>query len=302
MDYELLEAVWFIFKKGVIAAIGAIALLLIFWAFCAYLKTLTGHKLGISNQSDWQAYVPFALDFYRVKMTGEPAWRMVFFGSSSFVILMLISSIKGSLFYYKGLSIFLTVIEYIFIAAALVFRIIHFQKLYDKLGYRKVLAVLRYIPILSLAVYIVDLIIAVDSRVFVETAKPGGGHSGRGDGPNPPVPGPDPRPSGKITCTVGGSGTVGRSFSISDGEVKTIGRDPKMCNVVIPESQHHVSRRHCSIRFDANDVINPYVVSCYSKNGVLYGSGQIIGENEVRRLPRGTIISLGSEEDKFILN
>ncbi len=281
---------FFLAMDVIIKAVG-ILLLVAAIAMDLYLKMLTGRKLGVDKRRDWQAYVPFVTDYYRTRMTGERVWKMFFFGSTQTVISLLLAVV--TLAVPGGWRYVIFVFLAVYTVASLVIRIKHFGKIYEKFGYRKSVALMRYLPIANAAVFVIDVIVAVDSRVSADGGRSDDGKSGS------PATGQD-RPVANITCVAGPY--RGQSFPVPDGQEITLGRNPAMNNLVFDQYQVHVGRRHCAIRFDKNDPITPYIVTCYTKNGVLYDNNKIVAENETKKLPRGTTISLGSAENKFVLN
>lgn len=59
-------------------------------------------------------------------------------------------------------------------------------------------------------------------------------------------------------------GLSGQKFPIQPDETVSIGRDPNLCQIVLEEP--HISRRHCTIRYD--EKLGMYEVVNTSKNGI----------------------------------
>lgn len=117
-------------------------------------------------------------------------------------------------------------------------------------------------------------------------------------GPGPrPAPSPSPRPAGahQIVCISGEFANA--SFPINPGETVVIGRDSAASNIVIVAPK--VSRKHCTITFDASK--NMFIVVDCSTNGTFTENGTRLMANMNNPLPSGTVISLGSNENRFRL-
>ena len=265
----------------IINVLVTVVVIALIYALPCYLRMLLGRKLGMRN--DWPSFVPFASDFYRVKMLGEPTWKMLFFGWFSAAIatgILFISSQFG----LDGLivGVILTAIYFVFVV---VFRTKYYFALYEKFGYHKVLAFLRWTPLLSNYSSAVYVVMATARPVKTEGAT----HI-------------DP-PSAKAKIT-GVSGQYrGQTFDLSDGKEIVLGKSAELSNIIFDQFQVHVSRKHCSIRFDGQPGgAGGYIVTNFSKNGVLYNNTQKIEQNESRVLTKGTVIALGTNDNQFILN
>ena len=92
---------------------------------------------------------------------------------------------------------------------------------------------------------------------------------------------------------------AGQHFTIENGEVLTIGRDGEVAHIIIDCGADSVSRKHCSISFDALN--HTYQIIDYSSNGT-YGEGGIrIAPNIPVNLSSGSVISLGDRDNQFRL-
>lgn len=86
-------------------------------------------------------------------------------------------------------------------------------------------------------------------------------------------------------------------IDISDGEQIMIGRSPKDANLVI--SANRVSRRHCTVRYDA--ISNEYIVIDKSSNGTYLADGTRIAKDVETRLPQGSKIFIADVNNSFVL-
>ena len=91
---------------------------------------------------------------------------------------------------------------------------------------------------------------------------------------------------------------IGRRIEIRNNVEVILGRDAEQADVVIHGSK--VSRMHCGIRFNYHG--NDYTVCDYSTNGTLIGDTEVLLHKEKRRVPRGTILKLGNDENIIQLN
>ena len=114
------------------------------------------------------------------------------------------------------------------------------------------------------------------------------------------APAPQPAPGSvaaphKIVCVSGEF--MNASFPLNRGETVIIGRDAGSANVVIVAPK--VSRKHCTIRFD--EARNSFIVVDCSTNGTYRENGNRLMANMENPLPPGSVISLGSDENRFKL-
>lgn len=107
--------------------------------------------------------------------------------------------------------------------------------------------------------------------------------------------------SGVKTAKITGSAGVyrGKSFEIEDGCEIVFGRDPSVCNIIFSNSEIEISRKHCSIKYIG--ISESFYVSVYSKNGVMYDGNHRIEAGSSAMLRKGTVISLGTVKNQFIL-
>ncbi|MEN6391455.1 MAG: trypsin-like peptidase domain-containing protein [Syntrophomonas sp.] len=64
---------------------------------------------------------------------------------------------------------------------------------------------------------------------------------------------------------------AGQEVDFSTGSV-TIGRDPRLCQVVFPQSETDISRKHCTVRYD--EASNTFTLEDFSSNGTFLSSSQ----------------------------
>ena len=110
-----------------------------------------------------------------------------------------------------------------------------------------------------------------------------------------PIPAAPVNAPHKIVCVSGEF--MNASFPLNRGETVIIGRDAGSANVVIVAPK--VSRKHCTIRFD--EARNSFIVVDCSTNGTYRENGNRLMANMENPLPPGSVISLGSDENRFKL-
>lgn len=99
----------------------------------------------------------------------------------------------------------------------------------------------------------------------------------------------------QITCVAGEF--RGATFAVN--EQLTIGRDSNVSNIVVVAPK--ISRKHCSIRFDAYS--NCYYVTDFSTNGTYTANnGARLSHGVETSVPCGTILSLGNNDNQFRLD
>jgi pSer/pThr/pTyr-binding forkhead associated (FHA) protein len=92
----------------------------------------------------------------------------------------------------------------------------------------------------------------------------------------------------------------GNTFNIVADEELTIGREASECNIVLDRNADKVSRKHVGILYNAMN--RNYLVTDYSSNGTLTRDGSRLVRNIPTTMPPGTVICLGNNENRFMLN
>lgn len=77
---------------------------------------------------------------------------------------------------------------------------------------------------------------------------------------------------------------AGQEVDFSTGSV-TIGRDPRLCQVVFPQSETDISRKHCTIRYD--EASNTFTLEDFSSNGTFLSSSQKLEQGKPVTLKPG---------------
>lgn len=102
---------------------------------------------------------------------------------------------------------------------------------------------------------------------------------------------------GKITSLSGMD--KGATYTIKAGEEIIIGKDPNTANIIVDKKYEKISRRHCGIKYDAENDI--YLVIDYSMNGTYINSVKQLSKNIYVKVPKGTIINLAKENIDYKL-
>lgn len=91
----------------------------------------------------------------------------------------------------------------------------------------------------------------------------------------------------------------GAAFPIHHGETHVMGKDPRVCQIVMPWSYEKISRAHCSISYDA--VTKCYYVTDYSTNGT-YTAGRLrLTKGARTMLHPKTVLTLGNDQCTILL-
>lgn len=101
-----------------------------------------------------------------------------------------------------------------------------------------------------------------------------------------PVTTPMPKTQAKSKASLKGvSGQfAGQEVDFSTGSV-TIGRDPRLCQVVFPQSETDISRKHCTLRYD--EASNTFTLEDFSSNGTFLSSNQKLEQGKPVTLKPG---------------
>ncbi len=262
----------------------------------AFIRMKMGQKAGLGDE--WQAWVPFAQEIYLTKLADVPRWKIIFFGSYIALISGIIYGIsvlcialdwENILYGEVGAGLILTILLAVLCLAYVIWALVENVKTYIKLyknfkntGSAFTVAAIIGIFVNSLGIIIADAIIAFNDKYTYAAGKSVS------------------KIDGKVATITGVSGIYkGQSFDIADGDNIFFGRDPECCNVIFPASETAVSRRHCSIKYIG--MSDNFLVTNYSKNGVFYGEGQKIEAGASRMIQKGSVISVGTTANQFIL-
>ena len=90
---------------------------------------------------------------------------------------------------------------------------------------------------------------------------------------------------------------AGTEITVRDGEEIILGRDGSQSHLILLNKK--ISRKHCGIIFQG--ISDNYVVTDYSSTGVYFADGSRFPKGEPVICERGTLLSLSSGENQFIL-
>ncbi|MDL2288256.1 FHA domain-containing protein, partial [Oscillospiraceae bacterium OttesenSCG-928-F05] len=284
---------------GVVFVIGLIALIGAMYAFNSFTYMFIGRKTGL--EKDWMAFVPIARAIYRLQMIGE-AWWKLFFLELWYVYGWLLSFIINAISAGKWAT-FADVLVTIYYLCCIAYNI-YYRYLYYK--------AFNIQPALSLGVvampplpFLIDILVGYTNLFhFGEYQEQnmgkviGSAMNARQASPaQAPRPAPPAGGTG-ITCLSGMY--AGQDFTMAAGDELIIGRDATMSNIILDQNADKVSRKHCGITYDA--ARNAYQVTDYSTNGTFIDGGNRLAANVPTTLQRGTVIALGSRENRFKLS
>jgi hypothetical protein len=127
------------------------------------------------------------------------------------------------------------------------------------------------------------------------TPAPYGGTPGMAGMPAPPVPMAPPVATRPVLRGITGQ-YAGSAFSLEGGS--TLGRDPAAANLVFGGEASSVSKRHCSVRWDAGRGL--FLLEDHgSTNGTFLASGERLIPNQPRELRPGERFYIGDLRNQF---
>lgn len=105
-------------------------------------------------------------------------------------------------------------------------------------------------------------------------------------------------PNGSIVCI---SGMYrGADFPIKHQEAIVFGTNSAMANIVLSENAEYVSKKHCTVIYDAANA--NYIVIDHSSNGTYLQNGLRLTQGVPKRLEKGSIIYLANSANSFKLS
>jgi uncharacterized membrane protein len=92
----------------------------------------------------------------------------------------------------------------------------------------------------------------------------------------------------------------GAIFRFEPGEEVVIGRDSALCNIILDDGSDNISRKHLSVLYDPRDQV--YIVTDFSRNGTFTDDGRQMVANAENKLPRGSVLVVGSRANTIRLD
>lgn len=109
-----------------------------------------------------------------------------------------------------------------------------------------------------------------------------------------------PAPVVKKAVLRGISGPYADCVMELDGEPISIGRDPELCQLVMPQTESDIGRRHCQLQHDAAN--NVFILEdCGSVNGTFLTDGRKLNPGEKHRLKAGEGFYLSTPQYQFVV-
>ena len=279
----------------VVSIIFLIGLVAAAWAFVGLTRRNIGRKAGL--EKDWMAFTPFARTIYLLQTIGEAWWKM-FFLEYIWLYPLIISWFFG-LFDNRTMSTFGNILAVLYWLAQVGYKVYFRTKFYKAFGIKSDMALGSVTPWgFFFLRRTVDCLIA-----FTDLVNFGEGQAPRGVGEIlRREPGPSAPRAASGSCGVSGlSGMyAGQDVPMAPNDDLVIGRDAALSNIIIDQNAGKVSRKHCVVRFDP--ARNSYMVTDHSTNGTFIDGGNRLVANVPTPLSRGTVIALGSRENRFRLN
>ncbi len=84
-----------------------------------------------------------------------------------------------------------------------------------------------------------------------------------------------------------------QEFEIVDGQTVTVGKDPKLANILLDVSYNLVSRIHCTVTYSAK--FDKYFVIDCSLNGTYFENGTRLTKNTRTPVTRGSVLKLADD-------
>lgn len=309
---------------GTLAIPVAVVTVICLYVFYSFTLMLVGKKAGLDK--DWMPFVPVARSLYRLKIISEHWWKVFFIDPVTiFVCSLLLSWLFN---YINGTFALVVVILYwLCCIAYYVYFMFHYFKAF---GIHSSLILCILAGVSGYVVMIVDVLIGYTNlfsfgdRYGMASATAGApmrpaappppmapGYQAASAGQQPPTPAYQATPNapqqapgqpagftGSITCLSGMYS--GNSFNLVSNEEMIIGRDATACHIVLDQGADKVSRKHCGILY--NPATQNYYVTDYSSNGTLTREGSRLVNNIPTQLPPGSVVCLGNNENRFMLN
>lgn len=93
---------------------------------------------------------------------------------------------------------------------------------------------------------------------------------------------------------------AGGTFRFEPDEEIVIGRDSALSDIILTEGAEMISRKHLAVRYDSASQV--YIVVDHSSNGTYTDDGKQLISNAQNRLPRGSVLVVGSRANTIRLD
>ncbi|MBR2471306.1 MAG: FHA domain-containing protein [Clostridia bacterium] len=274
--------------------VGITAAAALYYVYCLPQERIA-KKLGLQG---WLAFIPVARNIQRMKMAEMPMWMLLFVGSSLTPVLgfsviglvtVLLAQLNGP---FAAVMCILLSLGYLVMFYLTTYR--YYSRIVTKFGFSSAMAfVLLILPVINQTVL---YFIALDNRYQVK--KGGEAESSAFT----QVVQRENQPAKISSAAAGLEGVsgmyTGAKFNMASGEEFVIGRDGALSNIIISANSEKVSRRHCSVKYNAT--MGCYEVTDYSMNGTFYGNTRLV-KDQVTRVQRGTVLVIGDKLNQFKL-
>ncbi len=263
------------------------------YLFNRYLIYSMARKKNLENGA--LAFFPITKSLVLMKIAKTPIWYIIFVGSKAInvAVLSILLLIRFPFKSFGPAHMIYAILVVAYILACLIFKILFYREYYKAWNINPNAAILSVLPVGTLAVYVIDILIALTSIDMSQTStKREKDPNERSRDTQTTVYRNNVASKGKV---VGMSGKYsGVVFDLNDGEEISFGRSAKDTNVVLDQTDMDISRKHCVVRFDANT--NKYFVTDMSTNGVSLANGTALSKNTPVLVDRGNVIYLGKNK------
>ncbi len=282
----------------VFSVVSGLVVFIAGWAFQGFTTLYQGRKAGL--EKDWMPFVPFAKTIYKLKIVDEQWWKMflfegyVIYAAILFVLILAISAFQW--------FAFAVIVVAIYLLGCLAYNVYYRYKFYVAFDIMPHMAITVFIPGMNFFRDMLDILIAFTNNYDYGGVSKAQTIKGSAQNfANVPQGGAQAAPQAAKPGTISGlSGMyAGQDIPLAANEPLLIGRDGT-CNLIIDKNAEKLSRKHCSIVYNAQSGV--YMVTDYSSNGTYIDGGNRLVANMATQIQRGTIIALGNRENRFKLN
>lgn len=281
----------------VVVILALVVILGAYWTLTGFKWLYIGRKAGL--EKDWMPFVPFAKTIYRLKIVDE-GWWMIFFLEGwwlySSLLYWIVNELSGGRW-----TTFASILASIYSLCCLAYNVYWRYKYYTAFGIKAHMAIGILIPFSGGRRRGMDYQVA-----FTENFAYNGKGTGRTVGSTARSVVDVPKAGQGAAKASGASVTglsgmyAGQEIPMAAGDELIIGRDNALCNLIVDQNADKISRKHCGVLFDAARGV--YMVTDYSTNGTFIDGGNRLVANMPTQMQRGTVIALGSRENRFKLN
>lgn len=290
MIMEIMQAM------GIMAYIMLILAIIVPYIVNGYMIMCVGRKARLD--ADWMPFVPIARQLYQMEIAGCPWWYVFLFQNCfiNWAITAILALIFGNVF-KSGILMVLVIAAYAI--ASIVFTFFYYRKYYVRFGFNPNTAWIEIVWAFGIVRTVLLVFVAFSDAIrFRQDLTDPGEYDRVSPVPREADNDYSRKSSGrnkKPVAIVGISGKyAGASFDVSDGAPVMFGRSATDANIVFDQFETDVSRKHCSVKYDA--ISGQFVVTDHSTNGTYLEDGTALTPGQPVNLPQGSVLYLGKNK------